>query len=71
MNDYIAQRDFPHRGRTVRQGDRVTLSESAARYPRLRGWIAPIGIARAKTAPAPAVKRPRKRTPRRKTAGTR
>ncbi len=43
MPDYIATRNCVITGqpRPVRTGQRITLSERAARYPDLRGWIEP------------------------------
>ena len=75
MEEFIALRDCVitgHRG-IVRSGDRIQLSPRAAKYPRIKGWIAPAPApdkpaADASADPAPAPKDPpprRRRQPRR------
>lgn len=59
--EFIAKRDCLITGHPgiVREGDRISLSRRAARYPRLKGWIQPAPVA--SPAPEPAAPRPRRR----------
>ena len=64
---YIAQRDCVITGlaRPVRHGERVALTRRAAKYPLIRGWIAPAPAPAPepseKPAPAPRARRKRNR----------
>ena len=67
MRRYLVKRQFRNGPRIVPAGDVVELTPSAARYPRLRGWIepAPVEPAPEPAAPARPVSTPRRRQRRR------
>ena len=62
MQEFIATQDCVITGHAgpVRGGERIRLSERAARYPRLKGWIEPAPPEPAPEAPKP---KPRRRAP--------
>ena len=68
MQEFIARQDCVITGHAgiVREGDRVTLSPRAARYPRLKGWIEP-APAQAKETAEPAPEAPTQAPRRRRT----
>ena len=75
MEEFIALRDCVITGHAgiVREGDRVTLSPRAARYPRLKGWIEPAPAQATETAdppPEPTPEAPTQAPRRRRTRKT-
>ena len=61
MKKYAAKQDFVLAGRkVVRRGEVIALPDSAAKYPRLRGWIEPAAALEETGEAKPAPRRPRK-----------
>lgn len=65
MKRYLVKRQFRYGTRVVPRGDTIELTESAARYLKLRGWIVP--APQPKSSPPESAAPPRRRQPRRRT----
>ena len=64
MEEFIARQDCVITGHAgiVREGDRLTLSPRAAKYPRLKGWIEPAPAQATETADPPPGSAPKAQT---------
>ena len=64
---YLVKRQFRYGTRVIPRGDTIELTESAARYLKLRGWIVPAPQPKSPAPEPTAPAAPRRRRPRRPT----